>query len=85
MTMNIIVPVGEVHFAFIDEMGGVRTETLGVSNYARMCVPPGIWFGFRGVAKTLSTLLNIANIEHSPDEIERKELHELQYKWEINQ
>ena len=84
MTMNIMVPIGEVHFAFIDEMGGFRTETLGANNYARLSVPPGIWFGFKGLAETLSTLLNIANIEHSPDEIERKELHEFQYNWEIN-
>ena len=83
MTMNIVVPVGEVHFGFIDDLGGIRRETLGLNNYARLCVPPGIWFGFQGVSKTLSTLLNVANIEHSPDEVKRRELHEFKYDWEI--
>ena len=83
MTMNILVPVGEVHFAFIDDFGGIRGETIGLNNYVRLSVPPGVWFGFKGVALTVSTLLNIADIEHSSSEMKRKELHELQYDWEI--
>ena len=83
MKMNIVVPVGEVHFAFIDDFGGIRQETLGFNNYARLFVPPRIWLGFQGVSKTVSTLLNIANIEHSPEEVKHKELHMFKYDWEI--
>ena len=38
-------------------------------------MPPGIWFGFQGISEGTALLLNIANIEHSPEEIERKELN----------
>ena len=82
MTMNLIVPIGEVEFVFIDSIGGIRRERIGKENYSRLTVPPGIWFGFRGVSKALSLLLNLANIEHSPKEVQRKEVNEMKYNWE---
>ena len=81
MTMNIMVPIGEVHFAFIDEMGGFRTETLGANNYARLSVPPGIWFGFKGLNSPSSLILNISDIPHNPKEIERKDLNSINFDW----
>lgn len=83
MTMNLVVPVGDVHFGFIDTLGGVRRETIGLNNYARLSVPPGIWFGFQGISRSPSLLLNIASIEHAPDEIVRKEEYEFKYDWEV--
>ena len=35
MTLNIVVPFGEVLLAFIDDHGEIREETLGRSRYAR--------------------------------------------------
>ena len=49
MTMNIVVPVGEARFVFVDESGSIREEQIGESHYARLTIPPGIWFGFKGV------------------------------------
>lgn len=82
MTMNLIVPIGEVDFVFIDSIGGIRREKIGKENYSRLTVPPGIWFGFRGASKTPSLLLNLANIEHLPEEVQRKEIDEIEYNWE---
>jgi dTDP-4-dehydrorhamnose 3,5-epimerase len=81
MTLNLVVPVGEVHFVFIDSTGSRREEIIGDGNYVRLTVTPGIWFGFKGVAEGSSLLLNIANIVHTPDEVERKELSEIKYDW----
>ena len=83
MTLNLVVPIGEVHFVLIDSVGLIREERIGEGHYARLTIPPGIWFGFQGVSKKIALLLNIADIEHSPDEVERKELSELEYDWEI--
>ena len=48
MTMNIVVPIGEVRFVFFDDSELFREEIIGFSNYSRLTVPPGIWFGFQG-------------------------------------
>lgn len=82
MTMNVIVPVGKVRFVFcLDGSNAFRVEDLGVDCYARITVPPGIWFGFRGLSEHESLVLNIANIAHDPDEVERLDLSEIKYGW----
>ena len=40
-----------------------------------------IWVGFQGLDEDMSILLNIANIEHSPEEIDQKELDEINFDW----
>lgn len=83
MTLNLVVPVGEVQFVFYAEHGKTRRkETIGLSNYARLSVPPGIWFGFQGLAAPFSVILNVADILHEPDEVERKPQEEFDYVWE---
>ena len=83
MTLNLVVPIGELQFVLIDSKGLIREERIGEHHYARLTIPPGIWFGFQGVSKKISLLLNIADIEHSPDEVERKELDTVNYVWEV--
>ena len=82
MTLNLVVPVGEVLFNFVDEQGETAQIIMGASDYKRLTVPPGIWFGFKGLSKEKSLLLNIADIPHDPVEVERKNLLEIQVNWE---
>jgi dTDP-4-dehydrorhamnose 3,5-epimerase len=81
MTLNLIVPIGRVRFVFMDNSGLFREEIIGDNNYVRLTIPPGIWFGFKGDFENTSLVLNIANIEHSSEEIERKELNRIKYNW----
>jgi dTDP-4-dehydrorhamnose 3,5-epimerase len=81
MTLNFVVPVGSVHFVFIDGAGAFREEVAGVDHYVRLTVPPGIWFGFRGLFAPHSMLMNIADIPHDPEEIERKGQDEIMFNW----
>ncbi len=82
MTLNLVVPIGDVRFIFTsNEEGGVREATIGESNYARLTVPPGIWFGFQGLAKGSNLLLNLADITHDPDEVLRKSIDEFKHKF----
>ena len=72
MTMNLIVPVGNVQFVFITEEGNLLVrEIIGENNYVRITIPPGIWFGFKGEYAPKSLVLNLASITHDPDEVER--------------
>lgn len=81
MTLNLVVPLGRVRFAFADDIGGIREEFAGDGQYVRLTVPPGIWFGFQGVMAPHSMLLNIADIPHNAQEIERKNLEEIYFNW----
>lgn len=82
MTMNVVVPVGKVRFVFfLDGADEFRIEEIGVERYARLTVPPGIWFGFKGLAAAQSLVLNIASIPHDPEEVERFTVTEIKYDW----
>ncbi len=81
MTLNLVVPVGMVQFVFIDEENVFREELVGSDRYVRLTIPPGIWFGFKGLANPSSILLNIADIPHDPAEIERKTLLNIPFDW----
>jgi dTDP-4-dehydrorhamnose 3,5-epimerase len=84
MTLNLVVPVGKIQFVFLDEQGNFLEEKIGSENYIRITIPPGIWFAFKGLENPSSLLLNIADIPHDPNEIERKDLSQINYKWEKN-
>jgi dTDP-4-dehydrorhamnose 3,5-epimerase len=69
MQMNLVVPTGEVLFLVHDESAGETSQyVIGASNYARLTVPPGYWVAFRGLAAGLNLVLNVASLEHDPDE-----------------
>lgn len=82
MTMNLVVPVGRVKFVFYSEEKNIFEEyILGENNYNRLTVNPLLWFGFQGMDEGKNLVMNIANIEHDPDEVERKNLMDLKYLW----
>ena len=85
MTLNFVVPVGAVQFVFIDDQGAMREAVAGLDRYVRLTVPPGLWFGFRGLAAPYSLLMNIADIPHDPAEIERQELDAFEFDWKARQ
>ena len=85
MTMNVLVPVGKVRFVFrrvdTDDIEEFRVEEIGEDHYVRLTVPPGIWFGFSGNGYTESLVINISNIPHDPNEVDRLSLSDINYKW----
>lgn len=76
MICNIVVPFGIVEFVLYDDrlnsktISNINTIILGPDNYLRITIPPGIWYGFRGLVKEESLVHNIADIEHDPLEQE---------------
>ena len=88
MTLNFVVPIGEIRFVIYDDRENSMTKnsffdvTLGDNNYQRITIPPGVWVAFSGIGKSYNLLLNLASIEHDPNEIERKEnLSDIKYQW----
>jgi dTDP-4-dehydrorhamnose 3,5-epimerase len=82
MNMNLVVPVGEVRFVFYCEANkAFQVVDIGEKNYQRITVPAGIWFGFQGRAQVESVVLNLADIKHISEEVERRTLAELKFEW----
>ena len=85
MVMNLVVPAGQVRFVFrlVNAVGveEFRVEEIGIDRYARITVPPGVWFGFQGLSRSQSLVLNIASIPHDPDEVERMTISDSNYIW----
>ena len=80
MTMNIVVPIGMVEFVFYDSNESfISKELIGENQYSRLTVPPKIWFGFKCVSKKDALILNISNILHSTNEVERKDISSFEF------
>ena len=85
MTLNLVVPLGEVCFVFhlTEEKDEFRTEKLGNDSYSRLTIPPGIWFGFHGIASGSSLLMNVADMEHDSNEVLNKPISGFSYNWSL--
>jgi dTDP-4-dehydrorhamnose 3,5-epimerase len=88
MTMNIVVPFGCVRFVIYDDREIDSSQhffqqvVLSRDNYFRLTVPPMVWMGFEGLGFEENILLNISNIKHSPDEVDRLMINEVNFDWE---
>jgi len=85
MTLNIIVPSGEIQFVMFDDRnnseGRFQDIVISLKNYCRLTIPPMVWIAFKGLSDENSILLNVASIPHDPTESEVKKLDEIKYKW----
>ena len=80
MTMNLIVPVGNVQFIFYDKNKNfIDNIVIGESNYSRITVPPFTWFGFKCLSTYTSLILNLSDKLHDPKEVERMPLSFLNF------
>jgi len=81
MTINIIVPIGTIKFVIFNEFKKeFYTVTLSQRNYQRLTIDPGLYLAFKGIGES-NMLLNLANLEHNPDEVVNIGLNEIPYEW----
>ena len=85
MTLNLIVPCGEVRFLAHDEWLG-RSAAFHLSPdraeaYGRLTVAPGVWLAFGGLGEDLNLVLNVADLEHRPDEQDTRPLEAMTWTW----
>ena len=88
MTLNLVVPKGEIQFVLFDDRDKSTTQgefmsiLLSLQNYQRLTVSPGLWVGFKGLSVE-NILLNIASIEHDPTETVNIPLDSLDFNWDL--
>jgi len=81
MTLNLLVPIGEIEFvAYNEDLKEFFSVKISQNNYQRLTIKPNLWLAFKGIDEN-SMLLNIASIEHDPNESENMELTSIQYEW----
>ena len=86
MTLNLVVPKGEIQFVIFDDRDKSKTQgkfmsvSLSLQNYQRLTISPGLWVGFKGLSLE-NILLNIASIEHNPTEATNMPLNFLDFNW----
>jgi dTDP-4-dehydrorhamnose 3,5-epimerase len=76
-TQNLAVPVGRVRFVISDTREGSPTNgalqliELGRPDaYARLTIPPNVWYGFACLTDTPALVANCADIAYEPGESE---------------
>ena len=79
MTLNILVPFGEVEFVIHDGLNFLNIK-LSKNNYHRLSIKPKLWVAFRGLDNS-NMLLNLASHLHDPEESENLPLNQINYKW----
>ena len=81
MVLNLVVPTGAIEFIIYSEKEQeFFSVILSQNNYQRLTVAPGLWMAFRGIEEN-SMLLNLASIEHNPNEAINLDLNEIKYAW----
>lgn len=83
ITLNLVVPVGQIRFVLFDDRaaGKFYETTLGLDNYQRLTVPPGVWMAFEGLAPGQNLLWNAIDHPHDPAEADTLNLSAIPYAW----
>jgi len=81
MTLNLVVPIGEIEFVIYDESTKEFFNTkISKNNYQRLTVKAGLWVAFKGIGG-YNMVLNISNIEHHTNEAVNIDLKNIDYNW----
>ena len=82
MQLFLTVPVGKVKFVFFDELSNKFYSFIFKEKKQKiLIIKPKIWFGFKGLSKKKSLIVSCSTLKHSKNEILRKEIKEIKYKW----
>jgi dTDP-4-dehydrorhamnose 3,5-epimerase len=89
-TQNLAVPVGRILMVIYDDRawaatrGQLQVLQLGRPDaYIRLCVPPGVWYGFRCMGGTPALLANCADMPHDPSDSDLLSMDDpgIPYSW----
>ena len=87
MTLNLTVICGRIKIVTYDDRFAFSGKQhfaeyiLGPKiNYGRLTIEPGIWVAFQGLDYE-NILINISNIIHDPEESEKKNIEDINFKW----
>ncbi|MDA9916118.1 dTDP-4-dehydrorhamnose 3,5-epimerase [bacterium] len=80
MVSRIKIVRGRVLFVFPSVGGETFSLVLDDSSSELIEISPNQWFGFQGLERN-NSILNLASIEHDPNEVERLPIGAFMYDW----
>lgn len=90
MTLNLVVIKGLVRFVVHDDrpfsstIGSTEEYAIGLpDNYSRLTIAPGLWVAFQGLGPDTNLVLNVADIAHDPEEMDRGDQDLFPFDWSI--
>ena len=90
MTQHFAVPVGLIRLVLFDDRadspskGQIEEIILGrPDRYCLVCIPPMIWYGFKGLSDIPALLTNCSDMPHDPNESEQLPVSNkyISYNW----
>ena len=90
MVVNLSAPYGSVKVVIFDD----RVDSISrgkfveyiisrETNYSRITIMPGLWFGFQCLSESPAAILNVGSIRHDPTEVLTKCLSEINFDWRL--
>ena len=76
MNQHFAVPRGDIKLVIYDDRkdsstyGEVQEINVGEQNYQLVCIPSGVWYGFRAENQQAAMIANCSDIPHDPKETE---------------
>ncbi|EKO3369866.1 dTDP-4-dehydrorhamnose 3,5-epimerase family protein [Vibrio fluvialis] len=89
MNMNFVVPEGEIKVVAYDDRdesptkGQFQVVNLSRDKYFRVFIPAGLWVAFQGLSRNTNLLMNLADIQHDPNESTSVPLDSIKFNWEM--
>ena len=90
MTQRLAVPLGRMRLVVFDDRldspskGQLEEIILGPPDrYYLICIPPMIWYGFKGIFDMPTLLANCSDMPHDPNELEHLPVSNdyIPYRW----
>lgn len=75
MTQHYAVPIGNIRLVIYDDRkgsstrGNLRIMDIGEDNYCLVKIPPGVWYGFKGISDDSAIIANITDMPFNPNEL----------------
>lgn len=76
-TLHYAIITGKIKLVLFDNRIGSPTKNeivkivTGGKKYELITIPPGVWYGFKGVSKETAIVANLTDLPHDPKEIKR--------------
>ena len=85
MTLNIVVPIGNVRFVLFEmkknKVSKIEEVKIGQNDYRLLTINPKIWYGFIGISKNPSMIVSLTNMLHDENEMVRENINFFDYNW----
>ena len=79
MTLNLLVPVGEIEIVVFDE-NNFFSLVLSSKNHKRLTIKPNLWVAFKGLSLN-NMLLNLASHHHDSEESKNTAIDSFNFQW----